>query len=88
MDGNVRSAERAQVFEWCKQAASGANIEAQYHLGMFYKSGIGTLENRVAALRWLKAATSHRHVEAENETRGLEGKTRLCRNLITNCRMF
>lgn len=88
MDGNVRSAERAQAFEWCKQAASGANIEAQYYLGMFYKSGIGTLEDRVAALHWFKEAASQRHVEAENEARGLEGKPRVCRNFITNCRMF
>ena len=88
MDYEVRSAERAQAFEWCKQAANGANIEAQYHLGMFYKSGIGTVEDRVAALHWFRQAASHRHVAAENEARGLEGLPRLCRNLITNCRMF
>ena len=62
--------------------------EAQYYLGMFYKSGIGTLEDRVAALHWFKEAASQRHVEAENEARRLAGKTRLCTNLITNCRMF
>lgn len=88
MDYKVRSAERVQAFGWCKQAASGANIEAQYYLGMFYKSGIGTLEDRVAALYWFKEAASQRHVEAENEARGLEGKPRVCKNFITNCRMF
>lgn len=88
MDYKVRGDERAQAFEWCKQAANGGSIEAQYHLGMFYKSGIGTMEDRSAALHWFTRAASHRHVEAENEARGLEGKSRLCRNLITNCRMF
>ena len=88
MDYTVRSAEREQAFGWCKQAASGANIEAQYYLGMFYKSGIGTLEDRVAALHWFKEAAGQRHVEAENEARGLEGKPRVCKNFITNCRMF
>ena len=88
MDGNVRSAKRAQAFEWCKEAASGTNIEAHYHLRMFYKSSIGTLEDRIASLNWFKAAASHRHVEAENEARRPKGKMKLCRNLITNCRKF
>lgn len=88
MDYKVRSTERAQAFGWCKQAASGANIEAQYYLGMFYKSGIGTLEDREAALHWFKEAASQRHAESENEARGLEGKRRVCKNFITNCRMF
>ena len=54
----------------------------------FYKSGIGTAEDRTAALQWYRQAASHRHEEAENEARGLERKSRICRNFVTNCRMF
>lgn len=88
MDSQVRSAERAQAFGWCKQAAMRGHIESQYHLGIFYKSGIGAEQDRVAALQWFRQAASRGHDEAENEARGLEGKPRLCKNFITNCRMF
>ena len=97
MDYRVQSAERALAFAWCQQAANdsgtaaasdGPHIDSRYHLGLFYKSGIGTVEDRVAALQWFKKAASQGHKEAENEARGLEGKPRLCTNFITNCRMF
>jgi len=89
----VQGAERAQAFAWCHQAAQdpdtdGPHIDSLYHLGLFYKSGIGTAEDRVAALQWFKKAASLGHKEAKNEARGLEGKPRLCTNFITNCRMF
>ena len=60
----------------------------QYHLGMFYKSGIGTPEDRTEALRWYKVAAERGHEAAENEARGLQGMARVCRNAITGCRMF
>lgn len=88
MDYRVRDPEREQAFAWCRHAAGAGNVEAQYHLGMFYKMGIGTPEDRVAALQWYRQSASHGHEEAENEARGLEGKSRLCKNLITHCRMF
>lgn len=88
MDYQVRGAERVRAFEWCRQAALAGRVEAQYHLGMFYKSGIGITEDRALALHWYKLAASGGHDEAENEARGLEGKPRVCRNLITNCKLF
>lgn len=88
MDYRVRDPEREQAFAWCKHAAGKGNVEAQYQLGMFFKMGIGTPEDRVAALQWYRQSANHGHAEAENEARGLEGKPRICKNFITNCRMF
>jgi len=88
MDYRVRDAERAQAFAWCAHAARAGHVDAQYHLGMFYKSGIGTAEDKVAALQWYRQAAAHGHEEAENEARGLEGRPRVCKNWITQCRMF
>ena len=88
MDFRVRDAERAQAFAWCAHAARAGHVEAQYHLGMFYKSGIGTAEDKAAALQWYRQAAALGHDEAENEARGLEGRARLCKNWITQCRMF
>ena len=88
LDSSVRGSEREQAFAWCQHAAKAGHMDAQYHLGMFYKSGIGTPEDRTEALRWYQSAAGRGHVAAENEARGLEGKPRVCRNLITGCRMF
>lgn len=88
IDSSVRTREREQAFAWCQHAANAGHASAQYHLGMFYKSGIGTLEDRTQALHWYKVAAGRGHEEAENEARGLEGKPRVCKNLITGCRMF
>ena len=95
--GNPTAIARAQAFAWCQRSANdpdiaaatdGPHIDSRYHIGLFYKSGVGTAEDRVAALQWFKKAASHGHKETENEARGLEGKPRLCTNFITNCRMF
>ncbi len=88
IDGQVCAPEREQAFTWCQQAATAGRAEAQYHLGLFYKSGIGTAPDRNAALQWFKVAASQGHESAEDEARGLEGKPRRCRNFITGCRMF
>jgi TPR repeat protein len=88
MDYRVGESERAQAFAWCKHSAMAGDSESQYHLGMFYKSGIGAAEDKVAALQWYRQAAAHGHEEAENEARGLEGRSRVCKNWITQCRMF
>ena len=88
IDSRVRGGEREQAFAWCRHAANAGHVEAQYHLGMFYKSGIGTPEDRTEALRWYKVAAERGHEAAENEARGLQGMARVCRNAITGCRMF
>jgi TPR repeat protein len=88
IDYRVRDPERAQAFAWCAHAARAGHVEAQYQLGMFYKSGIGTAEDKVAALQWYRQAAARGHEEAENEARGLEGRSRVCKNFITQCRMF
>ena len=88
IDSRVRGREREHAFAWCRHAANAGHVEAQYHLGMFYKSGIGTPEDRTEALRWYKVAAERGHQQAENEARGLQGMARVCRNAITGCRMF
>lgn len=88
MDSRVRSPEREQAFAWCQHAAAAGNTEAQYHLGNFYAWGIGTAENRELALHWYSEAARHGHNAAEDAKRGLEGKSAVCRNLITGCRLF
>ena len=88
IDSRVRGGEREQAFAWCRHAANAGHVDAQYHLGMFYKSGIGTPEDRAEALRWYKVAAERGHPQAENEARGLQGLARVCRNAITGCRMF
>ncbi len=88
MDCRVREAERAQAFAWCQHAAIAMHTESQFILGNFYMSGIGVAEDKIAALRWYRQAASHWHEEAENKARGIEGRSRVCRNFITNCRMF
>ena len=90
MDSEVRDAERVQAFAWCQHAATAvaADANAQYFLGRFYAWGIGTTENRDLALRWYTEAASRGHAEAEDAKRGLEGKPPVCKNWITNCRMF
>jgi TPR repeat protein len=88
MDSQVRSPEREQAFAWCEHAANAGNVEAQYHLGNFYAWGVGTAENRALALRWYTEAAGHGHARAEDAKRGLEGKSAICRNPITNCKLF
>ena len=92
-----------QPFVWCRQTANDPDMNDpdiaaatddpdilwHHHLALFYKSGIGTAEDRVAALQWFKKeAASHGHKEAENEAHELEGKPGLSTNSITNCQMF
>lgn len=88
IDSAVRGAEREQAFVWCQQAAGAGNAEAQFYLGRFFHWGIGVTEDRVAALRWYTEAASRGHVEAEDARRGLEGKSAVCKNWVTGCRLM
>jgi TPR repeat protein len=88
MDSQVRGPERAEAFGWCRHAAAGGDADAEFHLGRFHAWGIGTVEDRAMALHWYTQAASHGHAEAEDAKRGLEGESAVCRNWITNCRMF
>ena len=88
MDSAVRALEREQAFAWCQQAAGAGNIDAQFYLGRFLHWGIGVTEDRVAALRWYAEAASRGHVEAENARRGLQGKSAVCKNWVTGCRLM
>ena len=88
IDSEVHGPEREQAFAWCQQAASAGNLGAQFYLGRFYHWGIGVAEDRVAALRWYTAAASRGHAEAEDAKRGLEGKSAVCRNWVTGCRLM
>lgn len=88
MDSRVRETEREQAFAWCQQAANSGNAQAQFYLGRFYHWGIGVPEDRVAAHRWYTEAARHGHAQAEDATRGLEGKSAVCRNWVTGCRLM
>ena len=88
MDSQVRSPERERAFGWCEHAAIAGNVDAQYHLGFFHALGIGTPANRDLALRWYTEAARRGHAQAEDARRGFEGLPAVCRNPITNCRLF
>lgn len=88
MDSRVREAEHEQAFAWCQLAANGGSVEAQFFLGRFYHWGIGVAEDKVAALRWYTEAARHGHAQAEDAKCVLEGKSAVCRNWVTGCRLM
>jgi TPR repeat protein len=88
IDSEVRNREREEAFGWCVRAANAGHLESQYHLGSFYLQGNGVKEDRAMALRWFTVAAERGHLRAEDSRRGLLGLPAVCRNWITNCRMF
>ena len=88
LDSEVRQPEREQAFAWCAHAARAGDVQSQYVLGSFYASGIGVELDRALALNWYLQAAGHGHREATDAARGLQGLPALCRNWITNCKMF
>jgi Sel1 repeat len=88
IDSEVPSKERIEAFGWCSQAANAGVANAQYHLGRFYQSGIGVQEDKAQALRWFTAAAEQGHEDAETVRRATLGLPSLCKNWITNCKMF
>ena len=88
MGSKVRSPEREQAFAWCKTAANAGSVDSQYHLGNFYLWGVGTAEDRVAALRWYTESARQGNAQAEDAKRGMEGKAAVCKNWITGCRLM
>lgn len=88
IDSEVGMAERAQAFGWCEHAAQAGDVQAQYVLGTFYASGIGVAQDRKLALGWYQQAAGRGHREALDAARGLQGQSPVCRNWITNCKMF
>jgi TPR repeat protein len=88
IDSEVRDKERREAFAWCSHAANTGVLEAQYRLARFYQSGIGVEENKALALRWFTIAGERGHSDAENARRGMLGLPAICKNWITNCKMF
>ncbi len=88
IDSQVRNKEREEAFGWCTQAASSGHLESQYHLGMFYQQGTGVIEDKSLALRWFTVAAERGHARAEDSRRAMLGLPAICKNWITNCRMF
>ncbi|WP_295429619.1 tetratricopeptide repeat protein [uncultured Thiodictyon sp.] len=88
IDSSAPLDERKRAFEWCRTAARSGSAASQYHLGNFHAWGIGTTEDRSAALQWYRQAASQGHVAAEDAARALEGKPSICRNPITGCRLM
>lgn len=88
LDSEVGQPEREQAFAWCAHAARAGDVQSQYVLGSFYASGIGVGQDRTLALNWYLQAAGHGHREATDAARGLQGLPALCRNWITNCKMF
>jgi TPR repeat protein len=88
IDSQVRELEREQAFAWCQQAASAGNIEAQFFLGRFHQWGIGVAVVQPAAHRWHTEAARRGHAQSDDARRGLEGKSALCRNWVTGCRLI
>ena len=88
LDSDVRQPEREQAFGWCTHAARGGDVQSQYVLGSFYASGIGVEQDRELALNWYLQAAGHGHREAIDAARGLQGLPAICRNWVTNCKLF
>jgi TPR repeat protein len=88
IDSEVRKKEREEAFGWCTQAANAGHLESQYHLALFYQQGTGVNEDRAVALRWFTVAAERGHARAEDSRRGMLGLPAICKNWITNCRMF
>jgi hypothetical protein len=88
LDSAVAQAERQEAFAWCAQAAAWGDAQAQYFLGRFHHSGIGTPPSRDLALHWYTQAANQGHAGAEDARRGMQGQAAVCKNPITGCKLF
>ena len=55
----------AAAFEMFKLLAEHGNAEAQYHLGIMYRSGHGVPKNNATALQWYKKAAVLGHAQGK-----------------------
>lgn len=46
------SLDKSELFDKIKKIAESGNVEAQYHLGMFYNNGIGHSKDQNEAFKW------------------------------------
>lgn len=57
----------AKAFKLLSGAAARGNVEAQYYLGILYRSGEGVAQDLTAAFNWFLAAAEKNHVGAQYE---------------------
>lgn len=88
LDGSSDNKTREKYFAWCRQAAETGHMDAQFYVGRLYEWGIGTPKSSEQALSWYRLAAGQGHAQAEDSRRAMEGLPAVCRNWITNCRMF
>lgn len=50
--------------ELWKKLAAGGDADAQFHLGVLYKDGIGLPQNSDEAIKWLKKSNAQGHYNA------------------------
>lgn len=54
-----------KAFTWFKKAGDQNHAEAQYYVGLMYKSGQGVEKNPEASMAWLKMAAHQNHIMAQ-----------------------
>lgn len=62
--GNNIKVSYPTAFEHYAKAANAGDAEAQYQLGMMYRSGHGTTKNLATAKSWLQKAAANGHADA------------------------
>lgn len=53
-----------EAFVWMKRAAESKHVAAQFMLGLFYKSGVGTAVDHANAFYWFKQAAEKNYEQA------------------------
>ncbi len=56
-----------EAFAWCQRAAFSHLAWAQYHLGLMYRKGEGTLQSNTEAARWYELAAAQDFPEAQQK---------------------
>ena len=66
-DINRKKNDNETYFERCKREAESGNIEAQYRLGLCYKTGEGTTKDTAKAYTWFQKAAEAGNLDAKYE---------------------
>ncbi len=56
----------SEAIKWFRLAAEGGCVDAQFHLGLIYETGLGTAENKEEAIKWYRRAAEQGHENAKH----------------------
>lgn len=54
-----------EVVEWCRKAAKGGNVDAQFWLGYMYRYGDGIPKDYPEAAKWFYKAAKQRNTAVQ-----------------------